>query len=108
MSVVLVGWMIFYFDDFQTLITAFSVAFGHAGNACTDPVSETLVINNVPFILIAAIASTPVLNVIRRLVEKSSPLTESILRIVYNIVMLILCVASLVGSTYNPFLYFRF
>ena len=108
MSVVLVGWMIFYFDDFQTLITAFSVAFGHAGNAFTDPVSETLVINNVPFILIAAIASTPVLNVIRRLVEKSSPLTESILRIIYNIVMLILCVASLVGSTYNPFLYFRF
>ena len=108
MSVVLVGWMIFYFDNFQTLITAFSVAFGHAGNAFTDPVSETLVINNVPFILIAAIASTPVLNVIRRLVEKSSPLTESILRIVYNIVMLILCVASLVGSTYNPFLYFRF
>lgn len=108
MSVVLVGWMIFYFDDFQTLITAFSVAFGHTGNAFTDPVSETLVINNVPFILIAAIASTPVLNVIRRLVEKSSPLTESILRIVYNIVMLILCVASLVGSTYNPFLYFRF
>ena len=108
MAVVLVGWMIFYFDDFQTLITAFSVAFGHTGNAFTDPVSETLVINNVPFILIAAIASTPVLNVIRRLVEKSSPLTESILRIVYNIVMLILCVASLVGSTYNPFLYFRF
>ena len=108
MSVVLVGWMVFYFDDFQTLITAFSVAFGHTGNAFTDPVSETLVINNVPFILIAAIASTPVLNVIRRLVEKSSPLTESILRIVYNIVMLILCVASLVGSTYNPFLYFRF
>ena len=108
MSVVLVGWMIFYFDDFQTLITAFSVAFGHTGNAFTDPVSETLIINNIPFILIAAIASTPVLNVIRRLVEKSSPLTESILRIVYNIVMLILCVASLVGSTYNPFLYFRF
>ena len=108
MSVVLVGWMIFYFDDFQTLITAFSVAFGHAGNAFTDPVSETLVINNIPFILIAAIASTPVLNIVRRLVEKSSPLTESILRIVYNIVMLILCVASLVGSTYNPFLYFRF
>ncbi|MDD6219845.1 MAG: MBOAT family protein [Clostridia bacterium] len=108
MSVVLVGWMIFYFDDFQTLITAFSVAFGHAGNAFTDPVSETLVINNVPFILIAAIASTPVLNIVRCLVEKSSPLTESILRIVYNIVMLILCVASLVGSTYNPFLYFRF
>ena len=108
MSVVLVGWMVFYFDDFQTLITAFSVAFGHAGNAFTDPVSETLVINNIPFILIAAIASTPVLNIVRRLVEKSSPLTESILRIVYNIVMLILCVASLVGSTYNPFLYFRF
>ena len=100
--------MVFYFDDFQTLITAFSVAFGHTGNAFTDPVSETLVINNIPFILIAAIASTPVLNIVRRLVEKSSPLTESILRIVYNIVMLILCVASLVGSTYNPFLYFRF
>ena len=40
--------------------------------------------------------------------KQRAPVTEPIFNTVFNVVMLVLCVASLAGSTYNPFLYFRF
>ena len=56
MFVVLVGWMIFYFEDFSAMKSAFSVAFGASGNAFTDPDMNAMIMNNCPFIIIAAIA----------------------------------------------------
>ncbi|MBQ7047125.1 MAG: MBOAT family protein [Oscillospiraceae bacterium] len=108
MAIVLVGWMIFYFDNFSTMITAFSIAFGKSGNALTDPISDLIVTNNIPFILIACIASTPIASFIKKKINALHEYAEPIASTVYNILMLILCVASLAGSTYNPFLYFRF
>lgn len=111
MFVVLVGWMIFYFEDFSAMKSAFSVAFGASGNAFTDPVMNAMIINNIPFIIIAAIACAPIAKLVKAGVAKlkqRAPVTEPILNTVFNVAMLVLCVASLAGSTYNPFLYFRF
>ena len=111
MFVVLVGWMIFYFEDFSAMKSAFSVAFGASGNAFTDPVMNAMIINNIPFIIIAAIACAPVAKLVKAGIAKlrqRAPATEPIFNTVFNVVMLVLCVASLAGSTYNPFLYFRF
>lgn len=111
MFVVLVGWMIFYFEDFSAMKSAFSVAFGASGNAFTDPVMNAMIINNIPFIIIAAIACAPIAKLVKAGVAKLKqrvPVTEPIFNTVFNVVMLVLCVASLAGSTYNPFLYFRF
>ena len=111
MFVVLVGWMIFYFEDFSAMKSAFSVAFGASGNAFTDPVMNAMIINNIPFIIIAAIACAPVAKLVKVGIAKlkqRAPVTEPIFNTVFNVVMLVLCVASLAGSTYNPFLYFRF
>ena len=111
MFVVLVGWMIFYFEDFSAMKSAFSVAFGVSGNAFTDPVMNAMIINNIPFIIIAAIACAPIAKLVKAGVAKlkqRAPVTEPIFNTVFNVVMLVLCVASLAGSTYNPFLYFRF
>ena len=111
MFVVLVGWMIFYFEDFSAMKSAFSVAFGASGNAFTDPVMNAMIINNIPFIIIAAIACAPIAKLVKAGVAKlkqRAPVTEPIFNTVFNVVMLVLCVASLAGSTYNPFLYFRF
>ena len=107
MFVVLVGWMIFYFEDFSAMKSVFSVAFGASGNAFTDPVMNAMILNNIPFIIIAAIACAPIAKLVKAGVAKlkqRAPVTEPI----FNVVMLVLCVASLAGSTYNPFLYFRF
>ena len=111
MFVVLIGWMIFYFEDFSAMKSAFSVAFGASGNAFTDPVMNAMIINNIPFIIIAAIACAPIAKLVKAGIAKlkqRAPVTEPILNTVFNVVMLVLCVASLAGSTYNPFLYFRF
>ena len=111
MFVVLVGWMIFYFEDFSAMKSAFSVAFGASGNAFTDPVMNAMIINNIPFIIIAAIACAPIAKLVKAGIAKlkqRAPVTEPIFNTVFNVVMLVLCVASLAGSTYNPFLYFRF
>lgn len=111
MFVVLIGWMIFYFEDFSAMKSAFSVAFGASGNAFTDPVMNAMIINNIPFIIIAAIACAPIAKLVKAGVAKlkqRAPVTEPIFNTVFNVVMLVLCVASLAGSTYNPFLYFRF
>ncbi len=111
MFVVLIGWMIFYFEDFSSLRTALSVAFGASGNALSDPVMSAMIINNIPFIIIAAIACLPVSKLVKAVIaklQKSSPVVRPIFNTVFNVVMLVLCVASLAGSTYNPFLYFRF
>lgn len=111
MFVVLIGWMIFYFEDFSAMKTAFSVAFGASGNALSDPVMSAMIVNNIPFIIIAAIACVPVTKHVKAGIDKlqkRSPVARPILNTVFNVVMLVLCVASLAGSTYNPFLYFRF
>ena len=111
MFVVLVGWMIFYFEDFSAMKSAFSVAFGASGNAFTDPVMNAMIINNIPFIIIAAIACAPIAKLVKAGIAKlkqRAPVTEPIFNTAFNVVMLVLCVASLAGSTYNPFLYFRF
>lgn len=111
MFVVLIGWMIFYFEDFSAMKTAFSVAFGASGNALSDPVMNAMIVNNIPFIIIAAIACVPVAKLVKSGIDKlqkRSPVARPIFNTVFNLVMLVLCVASLAGSTYNPFLYFRF
>ncbi len=111
MFVVLIGWMIFYFEDFSAMKTAFSVAFGASGNALSDPVMSAMIVNNIPFIIIAAIACVPVAKLVKSGIDKlqkRSPVARPIFNTVFNVVMLVLCVTSLAGSTYNPFLYFRF
>ena len=72
---------------------------------------NAMIINNIPFIIIAAIACAPVAKLVKAGVAKlkqRAPVTAPIFGTVFNVAMLILCVASLAGSTYNPFLYFRF
>ncbi|MDD3931227.1 MAG: MBOAT family protein, partial [Eubacteriales bacterium] len=64
------------------------------------------------FFVIAAVASTPF---VARTAHRLNPLQLRQRRpallafsISLHVLMLFICTASLVGSTYNPFLYFRF
>ena len=83
------------------------------GGTIQDPLVTDIMSNgnNIPFIIIAAIACAPVAKLVKAGVAKlkqRAPVTAPIFGTVFNVAMLILCVASLAGSTYNPFLYFRF
>ena len=81
--------------------------FAHAGDGI-------IIINRIVLLIAAILASTPLVTaavkkffVILRKINHGKE-TEQVITIVFQAVTMFICVAALVGSTYNPFLYFRF
>lgn len=123
LTVVFVGWMIFYYTDLSQLITAFKGIFTLNGNAFWDMSAKTQLLNNVFFIIVAALACTPIVPMIQGAFERmrSRTLGSSdcvgmrMAVVIYDIVAAVIPVAlvflamlALVGDSYNPFLYFQF
>lgn len=99
------GWLIFYFEDMGEM-RAFIAGMFHFGGALTSSDSIAIIIGYLPLLLIAGVASTPLVN---RIYEKIS--AKSWCYIVDSVgvcVGLLVCIATLANSTYNPFLYFKF
>ncbi len=109
---VIVGWVFFYFEDMSDVGGLFGAMFGFNGFAKAG--DGTLILNRAVLIITAAIASTPfakmlVKNLKLRLIRhRGGKESIQVLTIVFQLAVLFVCVAALVGSTYNPFLYFRF
>lgn len=111
-AVVIVGWIFFYYEDMSSVGGLFKAMFGSNGFAQAG--DGTIILNRIILFVAAAIASTPIV------AELTKKITRKISRkhngreivqaatIVFQLVTLFVCVAALVGSTYNPFLYFRF
>ncbi len=105
MFFVIIGWVIFDFTDtsamFEYLGSMFDFSNGLISNDALYLAATHLVL-----IIVAVLASTPLVRKIYDKVRKFKyyPIAETVLAVS----VLVLCVASLVSSTYNPFLYFRF
>ncbi|NLV48872.1 MAG: MBOAT family protein, partial [Clostridiaceae bacterium] len=109
---VLLGWVFFYFTDASSIFMMLRLMFGFSGQAFAGPTAVLLLRENILFFVIAAVASTPF---VARTAHRLNPLQLRQRRpallafsISLHVLMLFICTASLVGSTYNPFLYFRF
>lgn len=114
MLFVVLGWGLFYFDDMSRLREFFLVLFGihaHGGAAAGD---VSVLLNHIIFFVVAIVAVLPVSRILR---EKYTAFGRRSLRnakladagiILFAALLLFLDTAVLVGSTYNPFLYFRF
>ena len=102
---ILIGWAIFYFEDFSQLTQYISCMFTlKNGVIGTDAVS--VILSYFPLILVAALASIPVWkNIYLKIRDRKY---TAVLEVVFCAVVLLLCTASLVNQSYNPFLYFRF
>ena len=111
---VVLGWGLFYYDDMSRLRQFFAVlfGFGEAGAAASTDLSVLL--NHLVFFLFCIAASLPLAKVIReKYVAFGRTGTEraraaDIGLVVFAVVLLFIDTAAMVGSTYNPFLYFRF
>ena len=114
---VLIGWVIFYFTDLAQMGAAFSAMFGGAP-LCTQSVAITM-LNNLPLLLVCVIGSTSLPRRIGlgldHLCALGSPEQSYLKQVFFAIgiflmefAILLLSTVSLVGSSYNPFLYFRF
>ncbi len=111
---VLIGWVFFYFTNTADILPAFKSLFGLSGNLLSNSATRLLLINNLPLLIICLIGATPIFsNIAHRFMLDFSKRRipgwfYSASAITYNTAMLFLCTVSLIGSTHNPFIYFRF
>ena len=104
LALILIGWVIFNFTDFDMMINYFKLMFYNP--VIIDDIALYFIRDNIVLIIISIIACLPVrlsrLNpfVINKKFEYLMPL------IILG--TLIICVAFICESSYNPFLYFRF
>ena len=109
--VVLFGWVLFAFDDTKSLFAYFAAMFGANGGAGGE--TAYLLAANAATLILAGVASTPLA---ARLGARLAARSEGkrggalffALQIAWYLVLLLLSIAYLVDSTYNPFIYFRF
>ena len=108
MFLVIIGWVLFSFDSFKKGAEFIVGMFGLGGYSFVNEEFIYLLLNNLVLLGVLAIAST---DMPKRCIEKLTAKNNTALRVLGIItleVILGICVAYLVASTYNPFLYFRF
>ena len=114
--VILIGFGIFYFEDFgqlgRFLLNITGISMITNGNAFVDQISWTSFINNIFLIIAAVILCTPVRQKIMDHFDNVKSLKtyerSKIISMIVCIVLLAICSILLVDSTNNPFLYWRF
>jgi alginate O-acetyltransferase complex protein AlgI len=112
---VVIGWGIFYFDDFTQMQTFFHSFFGQGGTVFSDFITETAILNNFWLWVVALLFCMPLrsgaLSLLKRMTKEGGAVQETVLfsvRTVISVAILILSVALLVGATNNAFIYTRF
>lgn len=112
--VVYFGWILFRFKNMALIGVVLKGMFCQNGNPWTTFEANTTLLNYIFFLLIAVIAVTPVVHNIGRAVSTASGRSavwfrvNSALQVVLPLGLLLISTMSLVGNSYNPFLYFQF
>lgn len=117
MLLVVLGWTLFYFTDLGRLGQTLGVMFGFTGQGFTSAPVTGMLKNNLLLLLVCVIGSTPLPRYLGLAFgtlctgnKESQAMRKlhAIVVFVFNILLLALTTISLIGSSYNPFLYFRF
>ena len=103
--IVIIGWGLFYFTDVGQL-GEFMVDLFNFGNGICGNQAFNLIMSNLPMLIIAAVASTPLAAMLYNRFEHTRFMW--IPETLYCMSVLAVSTASLVNQSYNPFLYFRF
>ena len=112
--VVVLGWVIFRFNDLTLGMTLVKSMFGLNGNPLTVFTARMQLQSHLYLLLVCGIVCTPV---VKFLTERLEALTEGTFLgkmwkvIFYSLIpaaLLLLSTACLVGDSYNPFIYFQF
>ena len=103
--IIIIGWGLFYFTDVRQL-GEFMVDLFNFGNGICGDQAFNLIMSNLPMLIIAAVASTPLATMLYTRFEHTRFMW--IPETLYCMGVLAVSTASLVNQSYNPFLYFRF
>ena len=99
---VLISWAIFALEDFSQMGQYLAAMLGLRGLPLFNSLTGYYLRNYLPILLIAAVASTPVV------ITHWRKLNCPALKLAVLLLGLLACTAYVVAGTYNPFLYFRF
>lgn len=103
--IIIIGWGLFYFTDVGQL-GEFMVDLFNFGNGICGDQAFNLIMSNLPMLIVAAVASTPLATMLYTRFEQRRFMW--IPETLYCMGVLAVSTASLVNQSYNPFLYFRF
>ena len=111
---IVLGWVIFYFDDFGKMTHCLGAVFGQA-KSFHDVITTNAITDNFILWVVAIIFCMPVrewaLNMTDKFINKDSSLSLNIklvTKIIVSVFILFTSIALLVGATNNAFLYTRF
>jgi len=113
------GWIIFAFTDLSEIKNVFKAIFGIGVDSFSTAVINYQFLISLPFLAIAAIAATPFPKMLYSKLcavfnNKSEGITKifgglfQVITAIIWILLLVICVAYMVDSTFSPFLYFNF
>lgn len=108
------GWLLFRYTNFNTLMVAFKGMFAANHNQWIDMGTKMVFLNNVYFIIFAIIACLPIASMIYRWLKVEmqrffvSRVVFYLFDIAAPVALVLISTMTLVGNSYNPFLYFQF
>jgi len=105
---ILLGWVLFSFDNLPAGLQYLQALSGLSGRGFFDGQAVYYCYTHAVLIVIALLASTPFINNVKQKLLKRSEALYYALATLACLSVLLLSTAYLVDATYNPFLYFRF
>ncbi len=109
---VAISWVIFYFTDIDKLLDYLAIMLGFAGAPLWDISNELTLMGYITWIAIAILFCMPIAKVVKIYLAQRATVSKTnvllVMQIIFNVALLLICTARLVGQSYNPFLYYRF
>jgi alginate O-acetyltransferase complex protein AlgI len=113
--VVMLGWVVFRFTNMELGLALAKSMFGLNGNPLSGFTVGIEFDSHLYLLIVSIIASTPLMRILRfqfeRLIRGNHTVFAIWQVLFYSVlpaVLLLLSTASLVGDSYNPFIYFQF
>ncbi len=114
LGTVYLGWIFFKFTDFSLLGTVFRGMLGLNGNGLFTYEAFRFSAGYIFFFIICAVACTPIAKHAKKILMKlatknrAANITYRVCDIALPVILIIIAAVTLVGDSYNPFLYFQF
>ncbi len=109
MILVMIGWSLFSWQDMKNACGYIKTMFFGAGVGFANQQTMYLLLSNMILILIAILGTLPWLKrIINRYLLPEQTVIRDVADILFVVLLFFACLAMLVNSSYNPFLYFRF
>jgi alginate O-acetyltransferase complex protein AlgI len=113
LSIVTLGWALFYFTDLSRLTAFLHILFGYSNAEMTGVTTMHDLSSHALWLVFAVLWCMPLGQWLQEKIQwlrfdQWRPNTQSIVLLIVDSVLLISSTALLVGQSYNPFIYFRF